>query len=352
VLLETDEGLTGVGLGTQVGVESLFPALEGEDPRATTALYDRMLRWVFKAGHTGATFGAIGALDMALWDLKAKIAGEPLWRTLGARDHVVPAYASALDGPLDDERLLQVHKEFSDHGFRAAKLKGGLDVATDLRRLEAVRDLYASASGGAEPALMLDANESWSRKEAVRHVRRLEERVPLAWVEEPVRRWDVDGHALVSRSVTAAVATGENLTGLEQFRPLVQAGGVDVVQTGSVWGITHFLRVAALAHTFDLPVSPVGYNANPLAHAAAAVPNHLSIEVQDLDLPVGITADQAFEDGHLVLGETPGLGLTVDEDAVGDLGEQADWGLGRGPHVRPHRAGRRLVTPEPHLFAP
>jgi L-alanine-DL-glutamate epimerase-like enolase superfamily enzyme len=352
VLLETDEGLTGVGLGTCLGVEALFPALEGEDPRATTALYDRMLRWVFKAGHAGATFGAIGALDMALWDLKAKIAGEPLWRTLGARDHVVPAYASALDGPLDDERLVQVHKDFCDHGFRAAKLKGGLDVATDVRRLEAVRDLYSSAPGGGEPALMLDANESWSRKEAVRHVRRIEERVPLAWVEEPVRRWDVDGHVVVSRSITAAVATGENLTGLEQFRPLIQAGGVDVVQTGSVWGITHFLRVASLAHTFDLPVSPVAYNANPLAHAAAAVPNHLSLEVQDLDLPVGITADQVFEDGHLVLGETPGLGLTVDEDVVRDLGEQADWGLGGGPHVRPHQAGRRLVTPEPHRFAP
>ncbi|WP_153394443.1 mandelate racemase/muconate lactonizing enzyme family protein [Ornithinicoccus halotolerans] len=351
VLVETDAGLTGVGLGTDRGFDAIFPALEGEDPRAATALYDRMLSAVFKTGHSGATFGAIGALDMALWDIKAKAADLPLWRLLGARDRVVPGYASGLDGPLDDERLLEVQQQFSDRGFRAVKLKGGLDVLGDIRRLAAVRDLYADAAGGRAPALMLDANESWSRKEAIRHIRRVEERVPLAWIEEPVRRWDVEGHAHIVRSVDAAVATGENLTGLEQFRPLLQHGAVDVVQSGSVWGITHFLRVAALAHAFDLPVSPVAYNANPLAHAAAVVPNHLAIEVQDLGSPVGITADQQFEDGQVILGEAPGLGITVDEDSIATLGAKGDWGLERGPHVRPSRAGRRLIAPERHNFA-
>ncbi|WP_407319570.1 mandelate racemase/muconate lactonizing enzyme family protein [Isoptericola halotolerans] len=350
VLLETSCGLTGVGLGAQNGLEVVYPALDGQDPRAVQGLYDRMLAWVFKAGHSGATFGAIGALDMALWDLKAKAAGEPLWRLLGARDHVVPAYASGLDGPLDDDRLLDVQQPFAERGFGAVKLKGGLDVDTDIRRLEAVRDLYARESGRA-PTLMLDANESWSRKEAIRHVRRIEDRLPLAWIEEPVRRWDVEGHAHVVRSVDAAVATGENLTGLEHFRPLLQHGAVDVVQTGSVWGITHFLRVAGLAHAFDLPVSPVAYNTNPIAHAAAVVPNHLATEVQDLGFPVGLAVDQSFEDGQIVLGRSAGLGIEVDEAAVLALGEQADWGLAGGPHVRPRRAGHRLIAPEPHLFA-
>lgn len=352
VLVETDIGLTGVGLGSHSGLETVFPAIEGEDPRATVAAYDRMLAWVFKSGHTGATFGAIGALDMALWDLKAKAAEQPLWRLLGARDHIVPGYASGLDGPLSDERLLTLQQEFVDRGFRAVKLKGGLDVATDIRRLEAVRDLYASAGSGVSPSLMLDANESWSRKEAIRHLHRIEERIALAWIEEPVRRWDVEGHAHVVRAAAAAVATGENNTGLEQFRPLIQHAAVDIVQTGSVWGITHFLRVAALAHAFDLPVSPVGYHANPLAHAAAAVPNHLATEVQDLGFPEGIRADQSFDDGHLILGESPGLGLEIDEAAIAALNDHGDWGLAAGPHVRPHRAGRRLISPEPHLFAP
>jgi L-alanine-DL-glutamate epimerase-like enolase superfamily enzyme len=350
VLLETDEGLTGVGLGSHDGVDTVFPALLGEDPRAVAALYDRMQSWVFKSGHAGATFGAIGAFDMALWDLKAKAAGQPLWRLLGARDRVVPGYASTLDGPLEDEELLRVQTPFRDRGFGAVKLKGGLDLAGDLRRLEMVRDLYA-ARAGRGPRLMLDANESWSRKEAIGYVQHLEDAVDLAWVEEPVRRWDVDGHAMITRAVRAAVATGENLTGLEQFRPLIQAGAVDVVQTGSVWGITHFLRVAALAHAFDLPVSPVAYNANPLAHAAASIPNHLATEVQDLSFPVGIEVDQEFEDGSIVLGDAPGLGLAVDEAAITGLAEAADWGSSSGPHVRPDRAGKRLLAPERHPFA-
>jgi L-alanine-DL-glutamate epimerase-like enolase superfamily enzyme len=350
VLVDTDAGLTGVGLGTADGFDAVFPAILGEDPCAVSGLYDRMLAAVFKTGHAGAIFGAIGALDMALWDLKAKAAEQPLWRMLGARDRVVPGYASGLDGPLEDDELLRLQASFAERGFRAAKLKGGLDLAGDLRRLRLVRDVYADR--GVEPRLMLDANESWSRKEAISYVQRLEEHVDLAWIEEPVRRWDAEGHAMISRAVRAAVATGENLTGLEQFRPLIRAGAVDVVQTGSVWGITHFLRVATLAHAFDLLVSPVAYNANPLAHAAAAVPNHVATEVQDLASPLGIAVDQELVDGAIILGDQPGLGLTVDEAAIAALAESADWGSSNGPHVRPNGAGRRLLAPEPHDFAP
>jgi L-alanine-DL-glutamate epimerase-like enolase superfamily enzyme len=342
VLVDTDDGRVGVGLGSHENLDRVFPALLGEDPRAVTALYDRMLAAVFKTGHAGSTFGAIGALDMALWDLKAKAAGEPLWRLLGARDRVVPAYASALDGPLDDTDLAVVHQRFAERGFTAAKLKGGLDLAADVRRLRLVGEVYADVHRAA-PRLMLDANESWSRKEAIGHVQRIEEHVDLAWIEEPVRRWDVESHAMVTRAVRAAVATGENLTGLEQFRPLLVGNAVDIVQPGSVWGITHFLRVASLAHAFDLPVSPVGFDANPLGHAAAGVPNHLSIEIQDLALPYGIAADQEVSDGHLVLGDAPGLGYTVDEDAIARLGDAADWGAKAGPHVRPERAALGLT---------
>jgi L-alanine-DL-glutamate epimerase-like enolase superfamily enzyme len=343
VILETDSGLEGVGLGSHSDIGRLFPAIEGQDPRATTSLYDRMLAFVFKSGHGGATFGGIGSLDMALWDLKAKMADEPLWRTLGARDRFVPGYASALEIAVTDDDLGALYSGWVERGFTGVKVKGGRDLDHDLVRLNAVRELFRPNT--AKPAIMFDANESWNRKQAIRYISALEDQMDLTWVEEPLRRWDAEGLALVSRSVRASIATGENLTGLEQFRPLLDAGAVDIVQTGSVWGITHFLRVATVAHSRDLPISPVGYLTNPVAHAAACVPNHLSTEVQDLSSPFGLTVDQVISDGGIVLGNTPGIGISVDEIAISAAKASTGWSTPSGPHVRPDRAGLRL-TPE------
>ena len=345
LLLETDGGLTGVGLGQHGDIERIFPAVENEDPRAVTALYDRMLASVFKSGHGGATFGAIAAVDMALWDLKAKMAGEPLWRTLGARDRVVPGYASALCMGLSDEQLAAEYGRWAERGFTSAKIKGGRDIDADIRRLKLVEEILKANTS--RPAMMLDVNETWSLKQAIRHISEIERQLDLTWIEEPLRRWDAEGHARISRAVRAAVATGENLTGLEQFAPLFEAGAVDVVQTGSVWGITHFLRVAAAAHAHNLPVSPVAFSANPVAHAAAATPNMLSIEVQSFDMPLGLKVDQGIEDGGLVLGDSPGLGIEVDEAAIRANRLNGDWTKPEGPHVRPLRAGLRLA-PERH----
>jgi len=342
VVLETDEGIVGYGTGSVHDIERLFPAIEGQDPRAVTALYDRMLSRVFKAGHGGATFGGIGTLDSALWDLKAKIAGEPLWRLLGAADRFVAGYASGLDIALDDTRLAEFYRSMAERGFSSGKLKGGRDVAADIRRLGIVADeLRVNAP---QPALMLDANESWNLKQAVRYVTAVEEAHDLTWIEEPLRRWDADGHARLSRSVRASVATGENLTGLEQYRPLLDAGAVDIVQAGCGWGVTHFLRVAAAAHSRDLPMSPVGLSANAsVAHAAAAIPNHLSAEVQDLGSSFGITLDQEFADGGIVLGDEPGAGISIDEAAIITDSAAGNWLEVGGPHIRSSRAGLRLV---------
>ncbi|MEV4300174.1 mandelate racemase/muconate lactonizing enzyme family protein [Microbispora rosea] len=341
LILETDSGVEGVGLGAHGDIDRVFGAVEGEDPRAVSALYDRMLDRVFKTGHSGATFGAIGAIDMALWDLKAKAAGEPLWRTLGGRDRFVPGYASGLDIALDDDALVRLYERFAERGFSGAKLKGGRNLEHDLRRLKALRDVFARNS--AEPALMLDANESWNRSQAVRYIAALEREVDLTWVEEPVRRWDAAGLASVRQGIRAGVATGENLTGLEQYRPLLDADAVDIVQVGNVWGITHFLRVAAVAHSRDLPVSPVAYHTNPVAHAAVAVPNHLAFEVQDLSAPIGLHVDQEFEDGGIVLGDEPGIGIRVDEEHIIAVRAADPPAAIDGPHVRPKRAGLRLV---------
>lgn len=340
LIVETDEGLEGIGLGGHNGIERVFPAVEGEDPRAVTALYDRMLGQVFKSGHAGEVFGAIGVLDMALWDLKAKMAGEPLWRTLGARDRFVPGYASCLDGPVPESDLPALWGEWADRGFHAVKVKGGSDMDADLRRLHLAEEIFGGKDGKAE--IFFDVNESWSSVQAVRRIKRIEREIDLAWIEEPARRWDADGLRHVREHVTTPVASGENLTGLEQFKPLIDAKAVDVVQTGSCWGITHALRVANYAFANHLPYSPVGYNANPVAAAAASMPNHMIIEIQALTPPIGITSDQTIEDGGIVLGDEPGLGYSVDEAAIAEERRAGTWTIAAGPHVRPANAGFRL----------
>jgi L-alanine-DL-glutamate epimerase-like enolase superfamily enzyme len=343
VMVDTDEGITGVGLGPHVEAEVVFAAIDGQDPRAVSALYDRMLRQTFKAGHAGVVFGTIGAFDTALWDIKAQAAGEPLWRLLGGLDRRVHAYASGLDIGLTDEELAAAYRTYAQRGLRAAKLKGGLDIERDRHRLMLVREVLTEAAHGMRPSLMLDANECWSRKQAVRHVAELERTLDLTWIEEPVRRWDADGLAAVSRGVRAAVASGENLTGLEQFRPLIVAGSLDIVQTAAVWGITHFLRVAALAHAYDLPVSPIGTTPVGLVHAATSVPNHIASELQDLRPPIGVTLDLRVQDGAFVLGDSPGLGIRVDETAITAVRHGRATTPG-GPHIRPEQAGRRLLA--------
>lgn len=338
VEVTTDVGLTGIGFGSHEALERVYPAIDGQDPRAVSTLFDRMLAHTFKAGHAGTTYGAISAFDTALWDLKAKAADQPLWRLLGARDRAIPVYASGLCIGLTEEELVTLYSRFAAVGVRSAKLKGGLDPEEDITRLGVVSD--AMTVNGRKPALMLDANEAWNPKQAIRHVLQVEKHYDLTWIEEPVRRWDVDGLAAVSRAVNAAVATGENLTGLEQYTPLIRGGAVDVVQTGN-GGITHFLRVANLAHAFDLPVSVVG-GTMPMAHAAAAVPNHIITEAQSLDFPAGLIVDQTFEDGHALLGEAPGIGVEIEESALVPppplpAGEAGPW-------VRPERAALRILA--------
>ena len=255
----------------------------------------------------------------------------------------MPGYASGLDIALDDTELAEFYSRMADHGFTSGKLKGGRDATADIRRLGIIAAQLGRNTP--HPALMLDANESWNLKQAVRYISAVESALDLTWIEEPLRRWDAAGHARLTRSIRAGVATGENLTGLEQYLPLFDQGAVDVVQAGAVWGVTHFLRVAFAAHSRDLPVSPVGLTANPaVAHAAASVPNHLSAEVQDLGTPFGVTIDETYADGLIVLGDKPGTGVEIDEAAILANQRTASWLLPDGPHIRSDRAGLRLVA--------
>ena len=180
-----------------------------------------------------------------------------------------------------------------------------------------MRDAIRDGSGVAEPSLMIDANEFWSPKQAIRRIAQLEQEFDLVWVEEPVRREDHRGLARVSRAIRAAVATGENLTAPHQFVPLLLHEAADVIQVAvQGTGITGALRIFDMADAFGLPVALVNSPARYAAHVGAVLSNHLAMEVIDPGPDIVLVADDRLEDGSIVLGEAPGLGITFDEDAL------------------------------------
>jgi len=343
--LDTDEGISGLSLGWGgPAVGTLFRALEGRHPGDVVALWSVMNDWVHKGGNEGEANLALSSLDIALWDLKAKIAGQPLWRLLGAREGRVKVYASGLDYSLSDEELFSFYQRMAQRGITAGKLKVGLDLAADLRRLNIMREALSAATS--QPELMIDANEYWSPKQAVRYIRRIEEQIALSCVEEPARRWDYDGLSLVSRQVRADVATGENLNSVADFYPLITQGAVDVVNVSQIHsGITGCRQVANLARLYGLPVSMTNSTANFMGHLAAAVPNHTTLEYLDCGREQCLLFSHHIDGGYLVLGSEPGLGIEVDVDRLRELQAHPPKGKARFPFPRRAGAGRYLVPP-------
>lgn len=347
LFIETDAGVSGIGLGFGgEAVATVFAAIEGRDPRETVALWMRMHDAIHKGGNEGAANAALSIADVALWDLKAKLADEPLWRLLGAREGRVKAYASGLDYCLSDDELFDFYRRLAHLGIDGGKLKVGLDFDADLRRVGIMRDALSVASD--EPMLMIDANEYWSAKQAIRYVRHMERHFPIAWVEEPARRWDYHGLRQVSQCVGASVSTGENLNGIGDFMALIENDAVDVVSISSGHsGITGCRQIAHFAQAFGRPVSMMNCQANFMAHAAAALPNHSIMEVVDPGREHCLAFDNHIEDGHIVLGDVPGLGVTVDETVLRDLQAHPPTGKGVFPLSRRQGAGLYNVAPRP-----
>lgn len=318
VWIDTDEGVTGTTIASAPAGSSiafLGQLLVGRDPRGVRGLWQRMVDAAFKGGKAGSLGLAVGALDCALWDLRARLHGVPLWKELGADVDRVPAYASGLDSPLDDDALGVFYATMARRGVAAGKLKVGRSRDDDLRRLGVMAD--ALAQSGRRPMLAVDANEFWSVKQAVQRIRELEEQHELAWVEEPVRRWDALGLRRVSDQVRAPIATGENLQEVREFVPLLTHGAVDLVQiSASVTGITGALQIAEMAAAFDVPVALMNCPARFTAHVAAAMPNHVMMEVIEAGRDAALRSQPPIEDGHIVLGDAPGSGVEFDPDRL------------------------------------
>jgi len=351
VELLTDEELTGVAVATGGAMSLIKQLVEGvligSDPRSVQGLFQRMNDVHFKGGHDGIVNDAIAALDVALWDLKAKIYGEPLWKILGGDQRPIHCYASGIELPMSDDRMFEWYSRMhKDYGFRGGKLKVGLEQDADMRRIGLMQD----ALGGPEvqPMLLIDANEYWSPKQAIRKVREMEELFDLTWVEEPARRWDFRGLRRVKDGVKTAVCAGENLDILGDFLAYFHHDSVDVIQASyGMGGITCALQIADAAYGHDLPVTLGGSPGMIHAHLASIMPNFMTMEVVDPEPKDGVfTTDVRIEDGWAYPGDRPGNGLQIDYDALErQRVEFVPAGAGPSPLGRREGAGLYEVTP-------
>jgi L-alanine-DL-glutamate epimerase-like enolase superfamily enzyme len=322
VRLRDSDGAEGVGYTYTTGAggaavhvlidQGLRPVLLGADADQIEALWTRMWWKLHYGGRGGSVSLAVSACDIALWDLKARRLGMPLWRVLGGFDASVPCYAGGIDLEFTLEALLKQTDDNLARGFRAIKMKvGRARLSEDVARVRAMR-----AHLGEDFPLMADANMRWTVDQSIRAAASFRD-CGLTWLEEPTIPDDVAGHARIVREGGVPIATGENLHTLHEFTQMISAGAVtfpepDVTNCG---GVTVFMKVAHLAEAFNLPVTSHGAH-DLTVHLLAAVPNRSFLEVHGFGLDRYIAEPIIIAEGNAVAPERPGHGVGFDWRAL------------------------------------
>lgn len=318
--IKTEQDLYGVGFSysKRAGGPAQFAHakevaenLIGEDPNDIGRLIT-MLQWAgASVGRSGLATQALAAIDVALYDLKAKRADLPLAKLLGAHRDSVRTYNTSggfLNASLEEvkERASQSIEE----GIGGIKIKVGLpDTAEDIRRVRGVREHI-----GAESPLMVDANQQWDRSTALRMGRRLEE-FDLVWIEEPLDAYDVEGHARLTRTLDTPIATGEMLASVAEHERLIDGGACDIIQPDCprVGGITQFMRLLTFADQKGLDLAP-HFAMEIHLHLAACYPREPWVEHFDWLDPL-FNERLETKDGRMLVPDRPGLGITMSEQA-------------------------------------
>lgn len=323
VRVGTDAGLTGVGWLYTSGLavsEQLVPAMVagwqslalGRDPQDTEALWAALARAA--AGSHPVLAALVGTVDLALWDLKGQAAGQPLYKLLGGFTPRIPAYIAG--GYYEAGKgLRELAEEMAGYvalGARAVKMKiGGAPVSEDVARVRAVREAI-----GPEVRLMVDSNLAHQTYEAIQFARRIEP-YDVFWYEEPVAGADVAGLKAVAAATTIPIASGEHAYTPADFRALLETGAVRILTPDAQHaGVTGFLKAAALAQAFHVPVATHG-SQDIHVHLACAVPNGLMVEYyRDNSDPLWgrfLKDHVQLVDGYLSPPDRPGLGLEINE---------------------------------------
>jgi len=331
VEIETRDGQRGLGFsyakraggpGQFAHAREIAPVLLDENPSDIQKLWTKLCWAGASVGRSGLATQAIGAFDVALWDLKARRANLSLARLLGAQRDSVRCYNTSggfLHTPL--EQLLENTNRSREQGIGGIKLKVGQpDWAVDLERVARVRQHL----GDSFP-LMVDANQQWDRPTAQRMCRRFEE-FDLIWIEEPLDCYDAEGHAALTATFDTPIATGEMLTSVAEHQEFIRLRGADFLMPDAprVGGITPFLKVAALAEQAGLMLAP-HFAMELHVHLAATYPTEPWVEHFEWLEPL---FNERLEtcDGRMLVPTRPGLGLSLSERVAGWTAQEAEFG--------------------------
>ncbi|MBS1178182.1 MAG: O-succinylbenzoate synthase [Proteobacteria bacterium] len=299
------------GPGQFAHAKEVAPVLIGEDPSDTGRLWNKLCWAGASVGRSGLATQALGAFDVALYDLKARRANLSLAKLLGSWRDSVACYNTSggfLHTPL--EQLLVNAAASRERGIGGIKLKVGQpDRALDIRRVEAVRKHL-----GDDMPLMVDANQQWDRPTAQRMCRVFED-FKLVWIEEPLDAYDHEGHAALAAAFDTPIATGEMLTSAAEHADLIRHRAADVLMPDAprVGGITPFLKIAAQAESAGLMLAP-HFAMELHVHLAAAYPSEPWIEHFDWLEPL-FNERLEIRDGRMLVPTRPGLGLSLSEQA-------------------------------------
>lgn len=283
--------------------------LLGEDPNDIGRLYVKLLWAGASVGRSGVAVQALAAIDVALWDLKARRAGLPLAKLIGAHRDSVRTYNTSggfLNAPL--EQVLENATAAREAGIGGIKIKvGHPDHRVDMTRLDAMRTHL-----GDDFPLMVDANQQWDRPTALRMCRAMEPD-NLTWIEEPLDAYDYVGHADLARAIDTPIATGEMLASVAEHVKLIEQGSCDVIQPDAprVGGITEFLKLTTLAAQAGLTLAP-HFAMEIHCHLAATYPTEPWVEHFDWLDPL-FNERMAIADGRMIVSDRPGLGITLSD---------------------------------------
>jgi mandelate racemase len=319
--LYTNQGITGRSYLFAIGAHNLKPIIALIDAMGemisgdAVAPFDieRKLRQKYTLlGVHNIVLFAMSGIDMALWDAKAQACEQPLVRLLGGDVQPVRAYNSKGLGVMPVSKLTKEAKGLVKEGFDAVKMRMGREhAADDIAALRAVKSAI-----GPDVTLMCDFNQGLTVNEAIRRGHMLDEEGGLTWIEEPTRADDFEGNARIAAEIVTPISIGENFMGPEQMAQAISHQCCDFVMPDvqRIMGVSGWMRGAALAEAASLDMSSHLFPEFSV-HLMAVTPTRHWLEYVDWANPI-LAEPLKIKNGHVLIPETPGVGISWDEKAV------------------------------------